>query len=110
MAYPNSGVPVPAMIAEAAYAALSYAHKYLTDHNGHMPPDMVEKLGKVAFAYNRDRTASLVYRGIPPVVVEKFSETAADKLAEWMGKRQTILSDGDFERWAEELGSGEDTA
>ncbi|QSM01113.1 hypothetical protein SEA_NANOSMITE_68 [Mycobacterium phage Nanosmite] len=109
MAYPTNAASLPVNIAELVYVAFSHTLDYLDKH-GHFPPEMQHNMRKVAKAYDRDRTAALNRRGVPTVVVQKYTANAASKLAEWIDREaeKHETSDADFDKWAEELAGGQD--
>ncbi|APQ42175.1 hypothetical protein J4U02_gp069 [Mycobacterium phage Aziz] len=106
MAYPSNAPSLPVNIAELVYVAFSHTLDYLDKH-GHFPPEMQHNMRKVAQTYERDRTAALNQRGVPTPVVQKYTATAASRLAEWIDEQaeKHETSELDFEQWAKELAS-----
>ncbi|AEK09981.1 hypothetical protein FDH96_gp069 [Mycobacterium phage Rey] len=106
MAYPSSAPSLPVNLAELVYVALSHTLDYL-DRHGTFPPEMQHNMRKVAKSYDRDRTAALNHRGVPTAVVQKYTEAAANRLAEWIDEQaeKNETSELDFEQWAKEMTS-----
>lgn len=97
-------------MAETVFAALDYTLGYLQEHDGKMPSDLTGHLGKVLIAYDRSRSHYMLQKQIPALAIERFSQTAADNLVAWLAKQDKKIetNNADFDRWAQELDSGED--
>lgn len=102
---PNSAIPlIPVTIAEVVYVAFASTLDWL-ETNTDYPPGMAENMRKVLAKYNTDRTEALKKKGFTPSVIDAYTSTAAEKLAEWVDKQaaKNEMNQHDFNQWLEEL-------
>jgi hypothetical protein len=102
MAVPSNGPVVPLNSAELLYVAL---RRVLQDiqQKGYVPIADRAGIQHVLQAYDRDRTLMLSGRGVPPQVVARYTQHAAEKLDKWLTKQAPDAPvDESYLNWLEE--------
>jgi hypothetical protein len=103
----SSAPQIPVGVGELVYVALKDILNYVTERQTY-PPGLATCMTQVLRQYEKDRTAALTQRGIPPTSVLRYTLAASEKLDTWIAERsaRTDVAQAHFDKWQKEMGCG----